>query len=61
MTEHDPSPDADLVLTGLMTLSEAARYLAQPVEEVFRHVMTGRLPAVWIGRRPYIDRATVRR
>lgn len=40
---------------NLMTLNETARYLGQPVEEVFRWIMCGRLPAVWVGPRPYVD------
>ena len=63
MTQSVPAPDpaGQDVPAGLLTLSEAARHLDQPVEEIFRGVMTGRLPAVWIGPRPYIDRATVKR
>lgn len=63
MTEPVPSPDAaaEHLAPELMTLGETARYLDQPVEEVFRSVMTGRLPAVWIGPRPFVDRATVQR
>ena len=63
MTEPVPYPDpaGQEVPAELLTLSEAARHLDQPVEKIFRGVMTGRLPAVWIGPRPYIDRDTVTR
>ena len=44
---------------NLMTLNETARYLGQPVEEVFRWIMCGRLPAVWFGPRPFVDRTLV--
>jgi hypothetical protein len=63
MDEPVPYSDAARkeVPAGLLTLSEAARHLDQPVEEVFRSVMSGRLQAIWVGPRPYIDRDTVQR
>ncbi len=63
MTKPVPSPDgaAQPVPPELMTLSETASYLDQPVEEVLCEVMTGRLPAVWIGLRPYVDRVRLER
>lgn len=44
---------------GLMTLAETAHHLSQPVEDIFRSVMCGRLPVVWVGPRPYVDRAAL--
>ena len=43
----------------LITLNETAQLLEQPVEDVFRAVMCGRLPVVWVGPRPYVDRAAL--
>jgi hypothetical protein len=61
MTEPVPyqDPAGQDVPAGLLTLSEAACHLDQPVEDIFRGVMTGRLPAVWIGPWPYLNPATV--
>ena len=54
--QHPEHDTGHLIGAGLMTLSEAARYLSQPVEDIFRSVMCGRLPVVWVGPRPYVDR-----
>lgn len=43
----------------LISLNEAAKLLDQPVEDVFRAVMCGRLPVAWVGPRPYVDRAAL--
>lgn len=43
----------------LITLNETAQLLEQPVEDVLRAVMCGRLPVVWVGPRPYVDRAAL--
>ncbi len=45
----------------LMTVTEAARFLGQPVEDVFRSVICDRLPVVWVGPRPYVDRSALSR
>ena len=54
--DHLPLPDAAPVDADLLSLIQAAHVLRQPVEDVFRAVMCGRLPVVWIGPRPYVDR-----
>jgi len=42
-----------------ITLNETAQLLEQPVEDVFRAVMCGRLPVLWVGARPYVDRVAL--
>ena len=59
MSEGVPTPDAGAADVDLITLNETAKLLEKPVEDVFRAVMCGRLPVVWVGPRPYVDRAAL--
>ena len=54
--QHPERNAGHAIEASLMTLAETARYLSQPVEDIFRSVMCGRLPVVWVGPRPYVDR-----
>lgn len=59
MSEGAPTPDVRADHSDLITLNETAKLLEQPIEDVFRSVMCGRLPVVWVGPRPYVDRAAL--
>lgn len=63
VTDPDRLPLSDAAPVGadLLSLSQAAHVLRQPVKDVFRAVMCGRLPVVWIGPRPYVDLGTLSR
>lgn len=56
MTHPLSHTDGGALPANLMTVAEAARFLGQPVEDVFRSVICDRLPVVWLGPRPYVDR-----
>jgi len=57
-TDSQPA-DTEALPDGLLTLNETAHLLGQPVEEVFRAALCGRLPVVWMGPRPYVDRTAL--
>lgn len=61
MTNVDRAPLQATVCAGgdLISVNGAAKLLDQPVEDIFRDVMFGRLPVVWLGPRPYVDRAAL--